>query len=162
MKTVSDVLGNSGSPITVTMSDGRTLVFSRLTQKVKTAVEQHLKALARNQVMEDRHEFADGEFELAYGSFLKSVSSGDFKYGGRVYMAFIGSGAGGIFLTQALARWSDGKELTEPEITNLSQHPDDKTLLTLGLRQAIEESFPKAVAPDSGPGTSAPAGQLPL
>lgn len=156
MNTVSDVLGNAGSPITATLADGRVVSVKRLDQAAKTKVEQHLKATAREQVMEDRHAFTDAEFQLAYGAFLDRVSSADFKFGGSIYNRFLMSAGGGMFVTKMLCSVG-GKEFTDSEVLAAMNHPTDKTALTLAVQQAIAESFPKAAAPVHAPGTSAPA-----
>jgi hypothetical protein len=156
MNTVSDVLGNAGAPITATLSDGRVVTVRRLDQGCKTKVEQHLKGLARDQVMEDRHAFTDAEFQLAYGAFIDRVSSADFKFGGSIYERFLKSGSGGLFLTRMLCS-VNGKDLSENDVIAITQHPDDNVSLTLAMKQAVAESFPKAAAPAHAPGTSAPA-----
>lgn len=155
MNTVSDVLGNSGSPITATLSDGRVITVKRLDQGGKTKVEQYLKSLARDQVMEDRHAFTDTEFQLAYGAFIDRCSSADFKFGGQIYNRFLMSGAGGIFITRMLCSM-DGKDVSENDVLAVMQHPTDKDVVALAVRQAISESFPKVAAPAHAPGTSAP------
>lgn len=162
MNTVSDVLGNSGAPITATLSDGRTIHVRRMDQGAKTKIEQHLKSMARQQVMDDRHEFTDAEFQLAYGAFLDRVASSDYKFGGKAYTSFLQSGAGGTFITRMLCAWSDGKEFTESDLMTAMGNPPDQTSLTLAVQQAIQESFPKAAARPSNPVNTEAAGHLPL
>lgn len=148
MNTVSEVLGNSGSPITAVLHDGREVHVSRLDQAGKTRIEQHLKATARSQVFEDKIELNDAEFQLAYGAFLDRVASSDYKFGGGVYVRFLQSGAGGAYVTRMLTRWADGKDFTESDLMNAMTYtvdgkkPDELTL-RLAVQQAIAESFPK-------------------
>lgn len=157
MNTVSDVLGNSGSPITASLKDGRVVHVSRLDQAGKTRIEQHLKAGARNQVMEDRHEFTDAEFQLAYGAFLDRVASADYKFGGAAYTRFLQSGAGGSYMLRMLSKWDDGKDVTENDLIGIMQVRSDQETLTLAIQQAIAESFPKGQAPAPARGTSGAA-----
>lgn len=157
MNSVSDVLGNSGAMIEAPMQDGRVVVVKRLDQAGKTKIEQHLKAMARQQVMEDKADFSDVEFELAYGALLKSVSSADYKFGGKVYTAFLSSGSGGTYITRMLSTWQGGKELTEQDVVNVMANKQDQESLKLALKQAIQESFPKVLAPAQGSGTTGPS-----
>jgi hypothetical protein len=66
---------------------------------------------------EDKESMSDSEYQLAYGAFLDRASSGDYKFGGRVYVSFLSGGAGGMFLARMLTTWSDGgKSLSEDEM----------------------------------------------
>lgn len=147
METVSDVLGNIGSPITVDVN-GRVLLIRKMDQKSKTQIEQHVKAESRQQILSDREGMSDTEYQLAYGAFLDRVSSGDYKFGGRIYSAFLGSGSGGMFMARMLSMWEDTKKSPdEMEMAGLMMDPDSRGKLELALKQAIQESFPKAKAP---------------
>lgn len=154
MNTVSEVLGNSGAAITVSFDDGRVLTIKKLDQRGKTEIEQYLKSQARDQLNEDRIGMADAEYALAYGAFLDRVASGDYKFGGRVYTSFVGSGAGGLHLAIQLSSWADGKKLTENEMVELLSNPSHQAKLTTAIQQSIAESFPKATAPAQGRGIS--------
>lgn len=156
MNTVSDVLGNSGSPITATLSDGRVLTVKRFDQGTKTKIEQHIKNTIREQVMEDRLNFTDLEFPLAYGAWLAIAGSASCKFGGPIYKAFCETPSGGIYVAQVLCS-IDGKNITEFDVITLTQHPVDGKTITLAIGQAMAESFPKVAAPAHAPGTSAPA-----
>jgi hypothetical protein len=158
MNTVSDVLGNSGSAITVEFDDGKILTISRLDQKGKTRIEQHVKALAREQLTEDKETMSDQEYALAYGAFLDRVSSGDYKFGGRIYAGFIGSGSGGLYLARMLSSWQNGKSPTEDEMVEIMGDRKKQAKLTAAIQQSIAESFPKASAPVQDRGTSDAAG----
>lgn len=157
MNTVSDVLGNSGAPVVATLPDGRTLNVLRLDQAGKTKIEQHLKAMARAQVMEDRHEMTDAEFGIAYGALIDRVASADYKFGGAIYVKFLNSGAGGVHLMRMLCRWPDGREVTENEMMGLMTDAASVEAIRLATSQAIAESFPKGQAPAPSPGNSARA-----
>jgi len=145
MNTVSEVLGNSGSPITVTLSDGRIISVRKFTQADKAAIEQQVKGAAREQLMADRHEFADTEFQLAYGAFIDRVASQDYKFGDRVFNSFLQSNAGTLHITRALCS-CDGKEFTENEIASLGMDRPNWETIQIALKQALAESFPKGQA----------------
>lgn len=162
MNTMSETLGNSGAPIEAVLSDGRTVIVSLLDQAAKTKIEQHLKGAARAQFLEDRSEMTDEEFERGYSAFLQCVASSKFKFGGSVFVDFMRSNAGGMFLMKMLSKWKDtGKELTDIDVLAIVQNERDKAAMTLAAQQAAAESFPKATAPRPGRGTSGPAGSTP-
>lgn len=145
MNTVSEVLGNSGEPITVTLTDGRVVTIRKFTQADKTAIEQHVKKAAREQLMEDRNVFSDIEFQLAYGAFNDRVASADYKFGGRVLNSFLQSPAGALYFTKILCS-VDGKAFTEDELMGLVMDKPNWDAIQLAASQAMAESFPKGPA----------------
>lgn len=162
MNNVSNVLGNAGAPVVATLSDGRELVVHRFTQAHKTRIEQHLIAGLKAQFLADREGFTDEEFQLAYKAFMSLAGSGDYKFGGAAYVKFLNGGSGGVYLMRLLCRWGDGKELTDNDLIAIGMNPADTETLKVSVSQALAESFPKAPAPASAPGTSVPETPLPL
>lgn len=162
MNTVSDVMGNSGAPVTAEHPEWGTLYVARFDQNAKTKIEQHLKASARNEVNELRHEQTDAEYQLTMGAYLDRVAGADYKFGGRVFVSFMNSGSGASFIARMLVTRADGVPIPEMEFYKAISVEPTKTIINSAVKQAMAESFPKAPAPARAPGTSAPTTPLPL
>lgn len=145
----SQALGKAGAPVEVTLSSGKVIKMRHFVQEDKSALEQVVKDRARAELLQMKAQLEDSEFKLAMGAFLDNCSSGTYQFGGEVSMKFMRSLAGTQFIMSRLMN------VKQNEILNLLGDPYDQKALQMGLKQVLEESFPKVGTPKPNPEASA-------